>query len=511
MQPQGGDILSDAAFDDSCRRGASAEYVEHTVMSGRDGNRETNRGASGKRQPRRRTSDREDKSRAARGDEVNVEAPAALSFTPPKHEKAYYGGLFHAATAGARRRGRTSDEIAGAGISVSDASRFLALSGLPANHLQVMIATARSGNSSRGVDANNPLELLSKSDFFVAVRLVQLRQNHCRVTDLDLNAVQPEDGSEMKPPHFKGVSDISVPLPRASSSKSGVKTVRSASQLAEMLNEGLPETKLDREMTWPPEEEIHPRPSMRRSGSSQKLVTAGMEEIGHDSFNSRQSSRASKEKDRSSKRRTSRRDISSSDRHNGTGGPIKEKSRRRTHKADALDEKRARSHSASKLKETSRRTGRSRSRSGSGDGLRSRKVRSEGHLEDYDSLSSDSEFSDEVRKRRERLAQSSRPERGLKKSSSTGRLDKLERKSSQREKGSKSCCRACKERSEETSKMVIKVWEMEKEMNATRELVKELKAEVKALRKEARDRDLMLDLEKKEASKRIRRKMEKMR
>ena len=59
--------------------------------------------------------------------------------------------------------------------------------------------------------------------------------------------------------------------------------------------------------------------------------------------------------------------------------------------------------------------------------------------------------------------------------------------------------------------MYEKVWEMEIEMNATKELVKELKAEVKALRKEARDRDLMLDLEKKDASKRIRRKMEKMR
>ena len=413
--------------------------------------------------------------------------------------QAYYGGLFHAATAGARRRGHSSDEIARAGISVNDASRFLALSGLPANHLQVMISTARSGRggSSRGA-GSNPLEMLSKADFFVAVRLVQLRQNHCRVTDLDLNVVKPEDGSEMKPPHFKGVSDVSVPLP--GSAKSGMKTVRSASHIADLLNDGLPETELSREMTWPPEDEIDRRSSMRRSGSSQKLVTSGMEEIGHESFNSRQSNRSNKEKDRSSKDKSSRRDPSSRDRRGE-----KAKGRRRS---DALDEKRVRSHSASKLRDSTRQP--ARSRSGSGDGLR-RKVRSVGHLEDYDYLSSDSDDSTEIRKRRDRQEGPSRPERGLKKSGSSSRLDKLERKSSKRDQDGRRCCRACKERSEETSKMVLKVWEMEKEMEATRELVKELKAEVYALRKEARDRDLMLDLEKKDASKRMRRKLEKMR
>ena len=387
---------------------------------------------------------------------------------------------------------------------MNDASRFLALSGLPANHLQVMISTARSGrgSSSRGA-GSNPLEMLSKADFFVAVRLVQLRQNHCRVTDLDLNVVKPEDGSKMKPPHFKGVSDVSVPLP--GSDKNGMRTVRSASDIADMLNDGLPETEFGRETTWPPEEEIDRRPSMRRSGSSQKLVTAGMEEIGHDSFNSRQSDRSSKEKDRSSKDRSSRtrKDPSSKDRHD-------ERPRGRTKKSDALDERRVRSHSASKLRDATRLS--ARSRSGSGDGLR-RKVRSVGHLEKYDYLSSDSEDSTEkeIRKRRDRLEGPSRPERGLKKSGSSDRLNKLERKSSKRDKDPRSCCRACKERSEETSKMVLKMREMEKEMEATRELVKELKAEVKAMRKEARDRDLMLDLEKKDESKRMRRKLEKMR
>ena len=420
----------------------------------------------------------------------------------PTPLQAYYEGLFHAATAGARRRGHSSDEIARAGISVNDASRFLALSGLPANHLQVMISTARSGggSSSRGA-GSNPLEMLSKADFFVAVRLVQLRQNHCRVTDLDLNVVKPEDGSEMNPPHFKGVSDVSVPLP-GSAKKSGMKSVRSASHIADLLNDGLPETELNREMTWPTEDDHDRRSSMRRSGSSQKPITTEMEEIGHDSFNSRQSNRSSKDKDRSSKDRSSRRDPSTRDRH-----AEKARGRRRS---DALDERRMRSHSAGKLRDSTRLS--ARSRSGSGDGLR-RKVRSVGHLEDYDYLSSDSEDSTEkdIRKRRDRLEGTSRPERGLKKSNSSSRLDKLERKSSKREKDSESCCRACKERSEEISKMVLKVWEMEKEMGATRELVKELKAEVKALRKEARDRDLMLDLEKKDEAKRMRRKLEKMR
>ena len=421
----------------------------------------------------------------------------------PTPLQAYYEGLFHAATAGARRRGHSSDEIARAGISVNDASRFLALSGLPANHLQVMISTARSGggSSSRGT-GSNPLEMLSKADFFVAVRLVQLRQNHCRVTDLDLNVVKPEDGSEMKPAHFKGVSDVSVPLP-GPAKKSGMKTVRSASHIADLLNKDLPETELGPEMTWPLEDDqTDRRSSMRRSGSSQKLVTSGMEEIGHDSFNSRQSSRSTKEKDRSSKDKSSRRDPSSRDRH-------EEKARGRR-RSDALDERRMRSHSASKLRDSTRLS--ARSRSGSGDGLR-RKVRSVGHLEEYDYLSSDSEDSTEkeIRKRRDRLEGPSQPERGLKKSVSSSRLDKLERRNSKRDKDPRSCCRACKERSEEISKMVLKVWEMEKEMDATRELVKELKAEVKALRKEARDRDLMLDLEKKDEAKRMRRKLEKMR
>lgn len=361
MPPKGGDhqLLDDTAFDDSRRRRSSKYAAEHeherAVMSGR-GDRESDRGE--KRQPRRRTS--EDKARAPRGDDDDGEVPATLSFTPPQNEKAYYEGLFHAATAGARRRGHSSDEIARAGISVNDASRFLALSGLPANHLQVMISTARSGggSSSRGA-GSNPLEMLSKADFFVAVRLVQLRQNHCRVTDLDLNAVRPEDGSEMKPPHFKGVSDVSVPLP-GSAKESGMKTVRSATQIADLLNEDLPETELGREMTWPPEDQTDRRSSMRRSGSSQKLVTSGMEEIGHDSFNSRQSNRSTKEKDRSSKDKSSRRDPSTRDRHD-------EKARGRR-RSDASNERRVRSHSASKLRDSTRLS--ARSRSGSRDGLR---------------------------------------------------------------------------------------------------------------------------------------------
>lgn len=417
--------------------------------------------------------------------------------------QAYYEGLFHAATAGARRRGHSDDEIARAGISINDASRFLALSGLPANHLQVMISTARSGRGSSSCGAgSNPLEMMSKADFFVTVRLVQLRQNLCRVTDLDLNVVKPEDGSEMKPPHFKGVSDVSVPLP-GPVKKSGVKKVRSASDMADLPNDGLPETELDREMTWPVDQADR-RYSMPRSGSSQKLTTTEMEEIGHDNFNSRQSNRSSKDKDRSSKDKSSRRDPSSRDRHG-------EKARGRR-RSNTLDERRIRSHSASMLKDATRLS--ARSRSGSGDGFQI-KVRSVGHLEDYDYLSSDSDSDDsaakEIRKRRDRLERPYRPERGLKKSSSSGRLDELEQKSSKRDKDPKKCCRACKEQSDEISKMVLKMWEMEKEMGTTRELVKELKAEVKALRKEARDRDLMLDLEKKNEAKRMRRKLEKMR
>ena len=430
-------------------------------------------------------------------------APSHLIYSPTQLLQEYYEGLFHAATAGARRRGSSSGEIARAGISVNDTSRFLTLSGLPANHLQVMISTARSGSasSSRGA-GSNPLEMMSKADFFVAVRLVQLRQNHCRVTDLDLNAVEPKDGSGMKPPHFKGVSDVSVPMPV--SSRNGVKTVRSDPHLAGLLNERLAETELDRKTTWPSEEEGGPRPSMRRSGSSQRLVTAGMEEIGHDSFNSKQSGRPLKEKDRSSKDRTFRVDPSARDRR-------RENSRGRTKKANALDERRRRSLSAGILKDSMRRS--ERSRSGSGDGLR-KKVRSVGYLEDYDYLSdSEDSAANEIRTRKRRDPQegSSRLERELKKSSSSGQLDMLERKTSRKDKDPKNCCRACKERSEETSKMILKIWEMEKEMDATRELVKELKAEVRALQKETRDQNLMLDLEKKDASKRMQRKMEKMR
>jgi hypothetical protein len=51
-------------------------------MSGR-GDRESDYG--GKRRPRRRANG--DKTRAARGDGIEGEAPATLFFTPPKHEK----------------------------------------------------------------------------------------------------------------------------------------------------------------------------------------------------------------------------------------------------------------------------------------------------------------------------------------------------------------------------------------------------------------------------------------
>lgn len=86
MPPKGGDnqLLDDAAFGDSRRRRSSkyAAEHEHAVMSGR-GDRESDRGE--KRQPRRRAS--EDKARAAQGDDDDGEVPAALSFTPTKHEK----------------------------------------------------------------------------------------------------------------------------------------------------------------------------------------------------------------------------------------------------------------------------------------------------------------------------------------------------------------------------------------------------------------------------------------
>mmetsp|Transcript_47986 Transcript_47986/g.71101 ORF Transcript_47986/g.71101 Transcript_47986/m.71101 type:complete len:885 (+) Transcript_47986:137-2791(+) len=146
---------------------------------------------------------------------TNDESPANLHYTPPFDEYRYYESLFEEAVfesciaddSGNENKIENSngsiasdDDVT---IPYSRANEFLSLSSIPPAKLKLIIAM--SDHQKRNC--------LGKTEFFVAVRLIQLHQNGCKVTSLDLSVVDTDEDVELKPAFFEGVSGTMVPYP----------------------------------------------------------------------------------------------------------------------------------------------------------------------------------------------------------------------------------------------------------------------------------------------------------
>lgn len=110
-----------------------------------------------------------------------------LSYMPSSAELPFYESLFRFADT-------TKNGIA---ISSKEAMQVLSLSCLSRQKLNMILKIATSGNSS----------ILNRDQFYVAVRLIQFRQNEQSVKNLTLTV---PDGVNLKPPHFEGFNSLEI-------------------------------------------------------------------------------------------------------------------------------------------------------------------------------------------------------------------------------------------------------------------------------------------------------------
>ena len=98
-------------------------------------------------------------------------------------------------------------------LSLNAAKIFLLRSGISEANIDVIISTVAPSPK----DSTKKRTTMSRARFYAAVRLVQLRQQSIRVTNLDLNKMATPKDKPLEPPSFEGVADESRPSrPRAS-------------------------------------------------------------------------------------------------------------------------------------------------------------------------------------------------------------------------------------------------------------------------------------------------------
>lgn len=107
-----------------------------------------------------------------------------LTFQPSAMELSFYENLFR--NADATNNGKT--------ITVDEARNILSLSSLSHNNLDIILSMVTTENEST----------LTKEQFYVAVRLIQFRQN--RETVKNLNLTVPEN-IQLNPPIFKNINE----------------------------------------------------------------------------------------------------------------------------------------------------------------------------------------------------------------------------------------------------------------------------------------------------------------
>lgn len=118
----------------------------------------------------------------------NTDAPqrkSRLSYNPTKEELPFYESLFQVCDV--NKTGRI--------VSYEEVHKILSLSGLANNVVKMIIS----------MTINEGAQYLDRYQVFIAVRLVQLRQNRVSVKNLTLTV---EDDVELNPPCFEGLNGI---------------------------------------------------------------------------------------------------------------------------------------------------------------------------------------------------------------------------------------------------------------------------------------------------------------
>ena len=102
-------------------------------------------------------------------------------------------------------------------LSLDAAKKFFLRSGISEANIDVIISTVAPSPKDR----TKKRTTMSRARFYAAVRLVQLRQQSIRVTNLDLNKVAMPKDKPLEPPYFEGVAEERRPTsrPRASAER----------------------------------------------------------------------------------------------------------------------------------------------------------------------------------------------------------------------------------------------------------------------------------------------------
>ena len=102
-------------------------------------------------------------------------------------------------------------------LSLDAAKKFLLRSGISEANVDIIISTVAPSPKDR----TKKRTTMSRARFYAAVRLVQLRQQSIRVTNLDLNKIATPKDKPLEPPYFEGVAEERRPTsrPRASAER----------------------------------------------------------------------------------------------------------------------------------------------------------------------------------------------------------------------------------------------------------------------------------------------------
>ena len=116
-------------------------------------------------------------------------------------------------------------------LSLDAAKKFLLRSGISEANIDVIISTVAPSPK----DSTKKRTTMSRARFYAAVRLVQLRQQSIRVTNLDLNKMATPKDKPLEPPYFEGVAEGSRPSrPRASAEREQEPRMRHSKSYTEL-------------------------------------------------------------------------------------------------------------------------------------------------------------------------------------------------------------------------------------------------------------------------------------
>lgn len=160
-------------------------------------------------------------------------SPTVVSYDPLPHEKHLFESLFKTALGGAAgdssEDGPVHAELKR--LSLDAAKKFLLRSGISEANIDVILSTVAP--SPR--DSTKKRTTMSRARFYAAVRLVQLRQQSIRVTNLDLNKLATPKDKPLEPPYFEGVAEESRPSRlRASAEREQEPRMRHSKSYAEL-------------------------------------------------------------------------------------------------------------------------------------------------------------------------------------------------------------------------------------------------------------------------------------